>query len=81
MSDNTKCKYCGQDVGTEAAEYYIEPSNGFKSGETKESTRLKPKRSYAGEVTYVGGGKQMRSAWLLEILWELKLVVMMSFLL
>lgn len=57
MSDNTKCKYCGQDVGTEAAEYYIEPSNGFKSGETKESTRLKPKRSYAGEVTYVGGGK------------------------
>ena len=57
MSDNTKCKYCGQDVGAEAAEYYIEPSNGFKSGETKESTRLKPKRSYAGEVTYVGGGK------------------------
>lgn len=57
MSDNTKCKYCGQDVGTEVAEYYIEPSNGFKSGETKESTRLKPKRSYAGEVTYVGGGK------------------------
>jgi hypothetical protein len=39
------------------AEYYIEPINGFKSGETKESTHLKPKRSYAGEVTYVGGGK------------------------
>lgn len=55
--DNTQCKYCGQDIGTEAAEYYIEPVNGFKSGETKESTRLKPKRSYAGEVTYVGGGK------------------------
>lgn len=57
MGDEAKCKYCGQDIGTEAAEYYIEPSNGFKSGETKESTRLKPKRSYAGEVTYVGGGK------------------------
>lgn len=57
-SDNTKCKYCGQDIGTEVAEYYIEPINGFKSGETKESTRLKPKRSYAGEVTYVGGGKK-----------------------
>lgn len=56
-NDNTKCKYCGQDIGTEVAEYYIEPSYGFKSGETKESTRLKPKRSYAGEVTYVGGGK------------------------
>lgn len=55
--DSTKCKYCGQDIGTEEAEYYIEPIYGFKSGETKESTRLKPKRSYAGEVTYVGGGK------------------------
>lgn len=57
ISDDSKCKYCGQDIGTEVAEYYIEPTNGFKSGETKESTRLKPKRSYAGEVTYVGGGK------------------------
>ncbi len=57
MGDDAKCKYCGQDIGTETAEFYIEPSNGFKSGETKESTRLKPKRSYAGEVTYVGGGK------------------------
>lgn len=57
MGDEAKCKYCGKDIGTEVAEYYIEPSNGFKSGETKESTRLKPKRSYAGEVTYVGGGK------------------------
>lgn len=57
MSDNTKCKYCGHDIGTDTVEYYVEPSNGFKSGETKESTHLKPKRSYAGEVTYVGGGK------------------------
>lgn len=55
--DNSKCKYCGQDIGSEVAEYYIEPSYGFKSGETKESTYLKPKRSYAGEVTYIGGGK------------------------
>lgn len=56
-SDGVKCKYCGQDMGGETTEFYIEPSNGFKSGETKESTRLKPKRSYAGEVAYVGGGK------------------------
>lgn len=55
--DNTKCKYCGQDIEMKNAEYYIEPIYGFKSGETKESTRLKPKRSYSGEVTYVGGGK------------------------
>lgn len=56
-SDNTDCKYCGTSISTETVEYYIEPINGFKSGETKESTRLKPKRSYAGEVSYVGNGK------------------------
>lgn len=57
MNDYTKCKYCGQDIGKKIAEYYIEPVNGFKSGETKVSTWLKPKRSYSGEVTYIGGGK------------------------
>ena len=56
-NNNTICKYCGHDVGTDLIEYYIEPVYGFKSGETKESTMLKPKRSYSGEVTYVGGGK------------------------
>lgn len=56
-SDNTKCRYCGQSISTEVAEYYIEPTNGFKTGDTKESTRLKPKRSYSGEVSYVGNGK------------------------
>lgn len=56
-SDNSACRYCGQSISTEVAEYYIEPTNGFKSGETKESTRLKPRRSYAGEVSYVGNGK------------------------
>lgn len=56
-SNNTECKYCGSSISTESVEYYIEPKNGFKSGETKESTRLKPKRSYAGEVSYIGNGK------------------------
>lgn len=55
--DNKTCKYCGQSVSTSIAEYYIEPVNGFKSGQTKESTTMKPKRSYAGEVSYVGNGK------------------------
>ncbi len=55
--NNSGCKYCGTSISTETAEYYIEPIYGFKSGETKESTRLKPKRSYAGEVSYVGNGK------------------------
>ena len=57
QSDNAQCRYCGKSISTEAAEYYIEPTNGFKTGETKESTRRKPKRSYAGEVSYVGNGK------------------------
>ena len=56
-NDISECKYCGQTISTEAMEYYIEPVYGFKSGITKKSTRLKPKRSYAGEVSYVGNGK------------------------
>ncbi len=56
-NNNAECRYCGQSISTKIAEYYIEPINGFKSGETKESTRLKPKRSYSGEVSYIGGGK------------------------
>lgn len=56
-TDNTTCRYCGQNIAAEIAQYYIEPVNGFKTGPTKESARLKPKRSYAGEVSYVGNGK------------------------
>lgn len=54
----TECKYCGESIVSEYSEYFIEPINGFKTGITKESTRMKPKRSYAGEVTYLGGGKK-----------------------
>lgn len=56
-SDSIECKYCGKTISTENVEYYIEPIYGFKSGQTKESTRLKPKRSYPGEVSYIGNGK------------------------
>lgn len=51
-----ECKYCGETLGEVVREFYIEPTNGFKTGITKESTRAKPKRSYAGEVSYLGGG-------------------------
>ena len=51
-----ECKYCGEPLGAVEQEVYIEPINGFKTGITKESTRAKPKRSYAGEVSYLGGG-------------------------
>ena len=39
-------------------EFFIEPELGFKTGITKESTHLKPKKSYLGEVSYLGGGKK-----------------------
>lgn len=51
-----ECRYCGELLGTVIQEFYIEPINGFKTGVTKESTRVKPKRSYSGEVSYLGGG-------------------------
>lgn len=56
VNKDTECKYCGNPLNDVFAEYYIEPANGFKTGETKESTRLKPRRSYAGEVAYLGQG-------------------------
>ena len=47
---------CGQDLSKETTKHFIEPIYGFKTGITKESTRMKPKRSYSGEVSYLGGG-------------------------
>lgn len=55
--NDVECRYCGQVISTEKMEYYIEPSNGFKGIEAKKSTVLKPKRSYSGEVSYVGNGE------------------------
>lgn len=54
-NDDKECKYCGS-VLDNNTNYYIEPIYGFKTGEINESTRLKPKRSYAGKVAYIGGG-------------------------
>lgn len=57
-NENSECKYCGEAIPLSCDyQYYIEPSNGFKTGQTKESSALKPKRSYAGEVLYLGNGK------------------------
>lgn len=55
---NATCKYCGESLERVHSEYYIEPINGFKTGITKKSTRLKPRRSYSGEVLYLGQGKK-----------------------
>jgi len=57
LSDvNKECRYCGNDLGGEISEYFIEPVYGFKTGITKKSTRMKPQRTYSGEVSYLGGG-------------------------
>lgn len=55
---NNICKYCGESISQQRSEFFIEPIYGFKTGITKESTRMKPKRSYAGEITYLGGGEK-----------------------
>jgi len=60
------CDYCGATFENKSDnKYFIIPSLGFRTGETKESTRMKPKRSYAGEVSYLGGGN--RNEYVIEI--------------
>jgi ATP-dependent helicase YprA (DUF1998 family) len=54
--EHRECKYCNSEITSEKTEYFVEPIYGFKTGLTKESTRMKPKRSYSGEVTYIGEG-------------------------
>ena len=50
------CLYCGASIGSMKLDYFIEPIYGFKTGESKQSSFMKPKRSYSGEVDYLGGG-------------------------
>ena len=57
-ADTCTCKYCGKERDIEHVEHFIEPTEGFKTGPTKESARMKPKRSYAGDITYLGGGRK-----------------------
>lgn len=58
-----KCRYCESPIKDHLNDYFLEPSLGFKTGKTKESTRMKPKRSYAGEVSYLGKGKEEALLW------------------
>ena len=51
-----KCRYCEHDNPGGADAYYVEPIYGFKTGLTKESSTMKPKRTYAGRTEYVGEG-------------------------
>lgn len=51
-----ECSYCHLPIDTKSDQFFIIPSLGFKTGQTKESSRIKPKKSYTGEVSYIGGG-------------------------
>ncbi|WP_165048811.1 MULTISPECIES: DEAD/DEAH box helicase [unclassified Adlercreutzia] len=47
------CQHCGTEMKKGKKNYFYEPVFGFKASETKKDALLKPKRSYAGEVTYI----------------------------
>ncbi len=51
-----KCIYCGLENDEKILDYFIEPNYGFKTGITKESTTKKPKKTYAGSISYLGSG-------------------------
>ena len=54
----TNCKYCNCGFGAEAKKgKYIVPERGFISGKNKESHQIKPAKTYAGEILYVGENK------------------------
>lgn len=50
------CKYCQCSL-TPRIRRYIVPERGFVSGKNKETHTMKPARTYAGEILYVGENK------------------------
>lgn len=82
INSEKKCEYCGELLTTKPAEYFVEPIYGFKTGPTKESSRKKPKMSYAGNVAYLGGGTkdekyiELGSAFVIETSSNDRLLVM-----
>lgn len=77
-----ECKYCGESLKETIVDYFIEPIYGFKTGPTQETTRLKPKRSYSGNVLYLGGGIKdenivnIKNALIIETSTEDELLIM-----
>ena len=53
----TSCIYCGVTYDEKVNDYFIEPIYGFKTGINKESSTMKPKKTYAGSISYLGDGK------------------------
>lgn len=59
-NDATICEYCHEpiNVSKQDANEYIRPLRGFVAGPNKATRRLKPMRSYASDVMYIGHGTQ-----------------------
>ena len=55
------CRNCNAQMSLENVKSFIIPKLGFKTGKNVESTRMKPKRSYSGELTYVGNAKEKQT--------------------
>lgn len=53
----TICNNCNAQMSLENVRSFIIPKLGFKTGKNKEGTRIKPKRSYSGELSYIGNAK------------------------
>ncbi len=64
----SKCNHCGGELHfSQEPECFVVPEYGFKTGPNKEGTRIKPKRSYSGEVAYVGGNTVKKRSNLRQI--------------
>lgn len=56
LGKEKRCKSCGERLEDTLSDYFIEPIYGFKSGEVYDGSAKKPRRTYAGNVSYLGGG-------------------------
>ncbi len=52
-----ECHYC-KTYQEPKTQIYVEPRWGFLGIESEDKQRLRPVRSYSGEVTYIGGGEK-----------------------
>lgn len=61
ISGDTTCKYCNNAFKNASKPYqvseFIRPTKGFVAGENKETHQIKPARTYASDVVYIGEGK------------------------
>ena len=49
-----KCRGCGKDLDKTSVQTFLIPEFGFEAGTIKKAGLIKPKRTYNGEVAYIG---------------------------